>query len=148
MPIRPENRGRYPKDWPQIAANIRARAGDVCEACGVPNGAFIRRAISKKGTAVWRLSSDPAFSNGYSAADGTEVPDTMEDECGYGRAVRVVLTVAHLDHQPENCDPDNLRAWCQRCHNAYDAPMRRAGIKSRARAERAVSDMFAAEGGE
>ena len=148
MPIRPENRGRYPKDWPQIAANIRARAGDVCEACGVPNGKFIRRAVSEKGVPVWRLSSDPAYCNGYSAADGTEVPDTMEDECGYGRSVRVVLTVAHLDHQPENCDPDNLRAWCQRCHNAYDAPMRRAGIKSRARAERAVSDMFAAEGGE
>lgn len=35
---------------------------------------------------------------------------------------RVVLTVAHLDHQPENCDEANLRAMCQRCHLAYDAP--------------------------
>ena len=34
---------------------------------------------------------------------------------------RVVLTVAHLDHEPGNCDPDNLRAWCQRCHVTYDA---------------------------
>lgn len=33
---------------------------------------------------------------------------------------RVVLTVAHLDHQPENCERDNLRAWCQRCHLNYD----------------------------
>ena len=32
----------------------------------------------------------------------------------------VVLTIAHLDHTPENCDPANLRAWCQQCHNAYD----------------------------
>jgi hypothetical protein len=46
---------------------------------------------------------------------------------------RVVLTVAHLDHQPENCDPANLRAWCQRCHNAYDAPVRRKGIEERRR---------------
>lgn len=36
----------------------------------------------------------------------------------------VVLTVAHLDHTPENCDPDNLRAMCQGCHNRYDAPHR------------------------
>jgi len=36
----------------------------------------------------------------------------------------VVLTVAHLDHDPSNCDPENLRALCQRCHNSYDAPMR------------------------
>lgn len=36
----------------------------------------------------------------------------------------VVLTIAHLDHEPENCDAANLRAWCQRCHNTYDAPHR------------------------
>lgn len=35
---------------------------------------------------------------------------------------RVVLTVAHLDHDPGNCDPENLRCLCQRCHLTYDAP--------------------------
>lgn len=35
---------------------------------------------------------------------------------------RVVLTVAHLDHDPGHCDPSNLRAWCQRCHTTYDGP--------------------------
>ena len=39
---------------------------------------------------------------------------------------RVVLTIAHLDHTPENCDPANLRAWCQRCHITYDAPYKAA----------------------
>lgn len=34
---------------------------------------------------------------------------------------RVVLTVAHLDHNPANCDPANLRAWCQPHHLRYDA---------------------------
>lgn len=34
---------------------------------------------------------------------------------------RVVLTIAHLDHDPRNSDPANLRAWCQRCHVTYDA---------------------------
>lgn len=33
---------------------------------------------------------------------------------------RVVLTVAHLDHDPTNCDDKNLKAGCQRCHLAYD----------------------------
>lgn len=33
---------------------------------------------------------------------------------------KVVLTIAHLDHTPENSDPDNLRALCQRCHLNYD----------------------------
>lgn len=34
---------------------------------------------------------------------------------------RVILTVAHLDHNPANCDDDNLVALCQRCHLGYDA---------------------------
>ena len=37
---------------------------------------------------------------------------------------RVVLTVAHLDHDPTHNDLANLRAMCQRCHNAYDAQYR------------------------
>ncbi len=39
---------------------------------------------------------------------------------------RVALTIAHLDHDPGNNTPDNLLALCQRCHNAYDVPHRRA----------------------
>jgi 5-methylcytosine-specific restriction endonuclease McrA len=33
---------------------------------------------------------------------------------------RVVLTVAHLDHDPQNNKEDNLKAMCQRCHLKYD----------------------------
>ncbi|MCM0001103.1 MAG: hypothetical protein NBV68_17150, partial [Erythrobacter sp.] len=53
----------------------------------------------------------------------------------------VVLTVAHFNHQPEDCADDNLRAWCQRCHNTYDAPMRRAGIRERAFADQIKLDL-------
>ena len=52
------------------------------------------------------------------------------------RPIVIVLTVAHLDHDPANCAPENLRAWCQRHHLAYDQAhhgrtaysMRRAGL--------------------
>lgn len=37
MPIKPENRGRYPKDWKQIRERILLRAGNRCEFCGVEN---------------------------------------------------------------------------------------------------------------
>lgn len=33
---------------------------------------------------------------------------------------RVVLTCAHLDHNPENNALTNLRQLCQRCHLAHD----------------------------
>jgi 5-methylcytosine-specific restriction endonuclease McrA len=90
MPIRPENRLRYPKNWATIRASILARANNCCEGCGAENH-----------------KPHPITSS------------------------KVVLTIAHLDHTPENCDPANLRAWCQRCHNIYDAPMRRRGVLER-----------------
>jgi 5-methylcytosine-specific restriction endonuclease McrA len=37
---------------------------------------------------------------------------------------KVVLTIAHLDHNPKHNDPENLRALCQKCHNNHDAPFR------------------------
>ncbi len=107
MPIRPENRGRYPKDWPAISLRIRERAGNRCE--GSPKWPDCR------------------------VANGEPHPATGSI---------VVLTVAHLDHTPEHCEDENLRAWCQRCHNAYDAPMRLAGIRARLRPLLASGDLF------
>lgn len=34
---------------------------------------------------------------------------------------RRTLTVAHLNHQPEDCRPENLKAMCAPCHLRYDA---------------------------
>lgn len=41
---------------------------------------------------------------------------------GFFGAVYIVLTIAHLDHDPENWDvpDDRLAALCQRCHLRYD----------------------------
>lgn len=108
MPIRPENRARYPKDWPAISRRIRFdRAQGRCE-----------------------FTIDGAR---CSAEHGKPHPITGSV---------VVLTVAHLDHTPENCADDNLLAGCQRCHNRYDMAKRRAGIAERARARLAAGDLF------
>ena len=143
MPIREENRARYPDDWPAISKRIRAKAGNRCEQCGVENGALIYRG-SHEMRPAWRYASDTVYENSRCAFDGSEIPGTCWDDFDSRRGdpVKVVLTVAHLDHQPENCADDNLRAWCQRCHNAYDAPMRKAGIKSRTKAKAAAGDFF------
>ncbi len=34
------------------------------------------------------------------------------------------LTVAHINHTPEDCDENNLVAACAPCHLDYDRPMR------------------------
>ena len=48
---------------------------------------------------------------------------------GYGEQIPgkksyVVLTIMHMDHIPENCAEENLKAVCQKCHNSYDMPHR------------------------
>ena len=99
MPIKPENQHRYPPNWREIRAAILARAEDRCEHCGVPN-----RAWRSPGFDPWMC--DPATA------------DEWSDE---GKVSRVVLTIAHLDQTPENNDPANLAALCQRCHLTHDA---------------------------
>ena len=137
MPIRAENKARYPKDWPGISRNIRERAGNQCEECGVQNGQLGGRTSDGK----WH-SANPTGDNGMRLT-WPQPGEWAWCEGGHQlRIVRIVLTVAHLDHQPENCDPANLRAWCQRCHNRYDAGTRRAGVKARQRQAMAVRDML------
>lgn len=53
----------------------------------------------------------------------------------------VVLTIGHLDHVPEHCADDNLRAWCQRCHLTYDRD-HHAKTAYRTRREGKALDMF------
>ena len=142
MPIRPEMKDRYPKDWPAISASIRERAGWCCEECGVRNGALGGR----KPNGDW-CPAQPTGTNGLRTTwpePGTEswCTDPKTGESIRLRIVRIVLTVAHLDHQPENCEPYNLRAWCQRDHNRYDAAERRKGIKQRLHAASAAGDLF------
>jgi hypothetical protein len=41
-----------------------------------------------------------------------------------GMAGAVVLAVLPLDHNPDNLDPANLRAYCQLCRQRHDADAR------------------------
>lgn len=102
MPIKPENKALYPKNWPAIRAEIRARAGERCEWCGLRNHAW-----------VLRVRGDVAGIFG-------EHTGRMLKRRG-SPVVRIVLTVAHLNHNPKDNRRKNLAALCQKCHLTYDA---------------------------
>jgi|WetSurMetagenome_2_1015567.scaffolds.fasta_scaffold1111427_2 hypothetical protein len=55
---------------------------------------------------------------------------------------RVVLTVAHLDHDPANNVEENLAALCQRCHLQYDRAQHVANTRETWRSRMAVRDLF------
>lgn len=58
------------------------------------------------------------------------------------RIIRIVCTVAHLDHVPENCDEANLRFLCQRCHLHYDRQHHAETAYASRREGKAASDLF------
>jgi hypothetical protein len=108
MPIRAEEKARYPSDWRLISLRIRERAGWVCE-------------------------GSPGIYPDCRAVHGEPHPVTGS---------RVVLTVAHLDHTPENCADDNLMAMCQRCHLTYDAKHHAKNAASTRRRRAGIQDLF------
>lgn len=116
MPIRPENRRRYPQNWKSISYKIMQRAGNRCEVCGIPHRVWGWRDELGR---FHRVRPRPLIEAGHGCP-----PFSVMTDVGVIKIIEVVLTVAHLDHQPENCDEANLMAMCQRCHNVYDALFR------------------------
>ena len=140
MPIKPENAARYPKEWPEIRQRILVRAGHRCEQCGVSNYALGGRDKSGNwlralplGEKMLRLEWPKPGEMSWCSAF-----DTLEKL----RIIRIVLTIGHLDHTPENCADENLRAWCQRCHLAYDAKHHQQTAYQTRRAGKAVQELF------
>lgn len=65
----------------------------------------------------------------------------IENGATAATGAKVVLTIAHLDHTPENCADENLRALCQKCHNRYDAPHRAETRKNTLRRKEKCQNM-------
>lgn len=107
MPI---NYKTYPRNWKsEIVPRILKRADYKCEQCGRLQGYLVRSFkvdCIRKRKRVYRQEWDyqQAWNEG-------------------GKMVRVILTVAHLDHDHWNFSvkDDRLRSMCQLCHLRYDA---------------------------
>lgn len=99
------NRHLYPKNWKELRFAILIRANDRCEFCGVENSA--------KG---WRDRFGEFHPLCALATASVRDLRLMTGK----RVIKIVLTIAHMDHDPANCDPDNLKALCQMCHLNYD----------------------------
>ena len=109
MPIKPEMRGFYPSDWPQISRRVRfERAAGICQGCGRPHGTKIRCLPDGR----WFDPTQRIWRNGRGRP--ARWPDLVET--AQVRHTRVVLAAAHLDHNPRNNRRRNLKSLCQRCH--------------------------------
>lgn len=102
----------YPHFWPALSRMIRRRAGNQCE-CEGECGLHPNKRCEE-------LNYQPAkWANG-----------------------KIVLTVAHLDHDTWNSRLSNLKAMCNRCHLRYDCALHVAHARAKRRSKRAVGDLF------
>ena len=116
MPIKYQS--IYPPYWKQFSEYIRfERAKGKCEECGLENGA-----IGYRVEGAWIYAED------YLAVKAGKANFYVTT----GRT-RIVLTVAHLDHDGGICDckartgrkcaiPSHVEALCQACHLRMDLP--------------------------
>lgn len=110
----PMDRSRYPQNWPEIAHQIKEAANWHCEDCNRPCRRpgeswidFVMELLRSGGTDGWYAQ-------------------TCEEEEGVivEKVQRFTLTVAHLNQDPGDNSPSNLRAFCSVCHLKHDAPFR------------------------
>lgn len=97
---------KYPKNWKsEIRPKVLERANDCCEFCGLKNKSVVHSFKDSFGRIIWKYLTYPEF--------------LMRE----AKAVKVVLTVAHLDHDEVNHDVklSRLAALCQLCHLRYDS---------------------------
>lgn len=137
----------YPANWREISASIRARAEDRCECrgvcgddhagrCDAPNRAAIVRHLREP----WRWMDAERWAARLDAATRTEEIADLDDEWSHD-GVKVVLTVAHVDHDPSNNDPANLRALCQRCHLVLDRHQHARNAAETRRSRKAAGEL-------
>jgi hypothetical protein len=110
---------KYPSNWKsEIRPSIIKRADSCCENCGVKNYEIGYRTL--EGTFIdYQTISDQLDDFGNDMFDNV-LNHCFDKKGNPTRALKIVLTIAHLDHDITNNCPTNLKALCQKCHLSYD----------------------------
>ena len=115
---------KYPPNWKkEIVPFVLNRENNCCGKCGVPNKSLQWRGrkwvqkTSRLGNKRWGWSTFHYDSKESAIADGCTFPEINVYQ------TKIVLTIAHLDHDELNHDVEmnRLMAMCQLCHLQYDA---------------------------
>ena len=132
MPI---DYSKYPPNWKtEIRPDILNRANYCCEICKIENYKFVLRG-EWGGKEVYQDDDGNIYDASNSECIGSDYVGEVHPTNSF---VKIVLTIAHLDHNVENNDYSNLKALCQRCHNRHDVDYR----KSNRRKRKGMNELF------
>lgn len=131
---------KYPANWhSEIRPAILKRAFNCCEECNIQNGTLVLRGVYNdtpciqfEDGSIWR-EDDVMCYIGSDYVGEVHPTNTF---------VKIVLTIAHLDHDTTNNDPSNLKALCQLHHNRYDREHRDASRRETMKRKRGIMELF------
>lgn len=137
MPI---DYSKYPPDWKQIRQRILQRENNCCKECGLKNSLIVSR-DNKLGLVkdlmngpVWKYNDEgKLIRSEYS----WHLSDWRSDH-----VAKVVLTIAHLDHDITNNEDENLAALCQRCHLKLDANQHKENSRKTRNNKKGLQSLF------
>ena len=143
MPIKHENRARYPKSWPALSVAAKALAGWKCQHAGCTARQYSIGIWHRPGGGPHQWAEQYEPQSTYAEARTTAAEAWWEvQHVGGDKLTIIVLTVAHLNHEPEDCRPENLAAMCQRHHLAYDAQHHKETAYSSRKRAAMTADLF------
>lgn len=131
---------KYPPNWKtEIRPRILKRANNCCEFCKVPNYALIER-----GKYNGIFAYQDMDGNIFNAENGEYINSDYLGSLENPKGTKVILTIAHLDHDKENHDvsDDRLKALCQRCHLGYDMEKHQKNRQETMNKRKGLSDLF------
>lgn len=104
MPI---NYKLYPENWKdEIRPAILKRANYRCEKCGVRQRAVGFRDLNGKFIELDKSDKEAVEKSGK-------------------KFIQIFLSIAHINHNIEDNRFENLKAYCQKCHNNHDKEFRK-----------------------
>jgi hypothetical protein len=127
---------RYPANWPEVSHRIRLRSGGRCECVGECGLHPPLPAPCPNCLAEGRREGCESCGGAGAITVQRRCEERQGEAPRWARGRRVVLTVAHRDHDPGNCGAENLYAACPRCHLRYDAPHHQRNAAATRRAKK------------
>ncbi len=123
MPI---DYSKYPKNWlKEIRPRIMKRSNNTCEnpECDFKHGELVWAVRYKAKTTGWFRDFDEANKYPVTRESKRNKKTGIVELIPNPKQVKVILTIAHLDHDETNHDvkDERLAALCQLCHLRYDA---------------------------
>jgi hypothetical protein len=132
MPIRASLRWFYPIDWPQLSREIRfGRGRGRCETCSRRHGTKVLCLPNGR----WFDRDETCWRDGHGKPPWGIALDQL-------RVTRVILAVAHLDHDPGNSAPANFKSLFQQWHFLHGRPYHRAQQWRPNRLRWTIGDLF------